>query len=42
VKFTFVLSGIESMFPKMSEDFPNMFAMFVHVLGVDKDVIQVD
>jgi len=30
------------MLPKTSEKFPNMFAMFFHAVGVDKDVIQVN
>lgn len=42
VKSTFVGSSVEPMFSESSENFLNMFAVIIGVVGVDEDVVQVD
>ena len=37
-----VRTGIETMFPEMTEDLMDMLLVFRRVIGVDEDVIKVD
>jgi len=42
VKFTFVFTGIKSMSLESSEYFLDVLPVIFHVIGVDKDIIQID
>jgi len=42
VQFTFVFTGIKSMSLESSEYFLDVFPVSFHVIGVDKDMVQID
>jgi len=42
VEFAFVFMGIKSVGPESSEYFLDMFPVIFHVIGVDKDIVQID
>ena len=42
VKFAFVFMGIKSVSPESSEYFLDMLPVVFHVIGVDKDIVQID
>ena len=42
VPFAFVCFGVETMFPKPSEQFADVFLVLFEIVGLDEDVIQID
>jgi len=42
VKFTFVFTGVKSVSPESSEYFLDVLLVIFHVIGVDKDIVQID
>jgi len=42
VKFTFVFTGIKSVSLELSKYFLDVFPVIFHVVGVDKDIVQID
>jgi len=42
VKFTFVFTGIKAVSPESLEYFLDVFPVIFYVIGVDKDIVQID
>ena len=42
VPFTFIHFGVETVFPKVSEQFVDVFLVLFEIVGIDKDVIDID
>ena len=42
VPFTFIRFSIETMLPEVSEQFVDVFLVLFEIVGVDKDVIEID
>ena len=42
VPFTFIHFGIETVFPKMSEQFTDVFLVLFEIVRIDEDVIEID
>ena len=42
VPFAFVSFGIETMFPKVSEQFTDVFLVLFEIVRMDEDVIEID
>ena len=42
VPFTFIRFGVETVFPKASELFVNVFLVLFEIVGIDEDIIEID
>ena len=42
VPFAFIHFGVETMFPKVSEQFTDVFLVLLEIVGIDKDIIEID
>ena len=42
VPFAFICCGIETMFPEASEQFVDVFLVLFEIVGIDKDIIEID
>ena len=42
VPFAFIRFGIETVFPKVSEQFTDVFLVLFEIVGIDEDIIEID
>ena len=42
VPFAFICFGVETVFPKASEQFVDMFLVLFEIVGIDEDIIKID
>ena len=40
--FAFISFGVETVFPEASEQFADVFLVLFEIVGIDKDVIEID
>ena len=40
--FAFICFGVETVFPKASEQFADMFLVLFEIVGIDEDIIKID
>ena len=42
VPFAFIRFGVETVFPKASEQFVDVFLVLFEIVGIDEDIIEID